>query len=147
MKRGQGAMEYLMTYGWAILVVLIVGIVLWKTGLFGTSATGQSGFNVLVPAEWKVAANTSALENNSKIIFRNVAGKTLTRLSFVIEKDGVSVGTVNPSVTALGPGREMTANFTADCTSGSSVKLDVEINYTSNGLSHTDNGIIYADCE
>jgi len=33
-KTGQGAMEYLMTYGWAILVVIIVGVVLWQMGLF-----------------------------------------------------------------------------------------------------------------
>jgi hypothetical protein len=31
--KGQGAMDYMMTYGWAILVVLIVGIVLWQLGV------------------------------------------------------------------------------------------------------------------
>lgn len=25
-KKGQGAMEYLMTYGWAIIVVMIAGL-------------------------------------------------------------------------------------------------------------------------
>ena len=34
-NKGQGAMEYLMTYGWAILVVMIVGVVLWQLGVFG----------------------------------------------------------------------------------------------------------------
>jgi hypothetical protein len=38
--RGQGAMEYLMTYGWAILVVMIIGVALWKMGVFGH--TGQT---------------------------------------------------------------------------------------------------------
>jgi hypothetical protein len=33
-RKGQGAMEYLMTYGWAILVVMIVGITLWQMGVF-----------------------------------------------------------------------------------------------------------------
>jgi uncharacterized protein (UPF0333 family) len=37
-SKGQGAMEYLMTYGWAILVVIIVGIVLWQSGVFGTGS-------------------------------------------------------------------------------------------------------------
>lgn len=33
-RKGQGAMEYLTTYGWAVLVVMIVGVVLWKMGIF-----------------------------------------------------------------------------------------------------------------
>jgi len=34
MNKGQGAMEILLTYGWAILVVIIVGVVLWQMGIF-----------------------------------------------------------------------------------------------------------------
>ncbi len=33
-KRGQGALEYLMTYGWALLIIAIAGLVLWKLGVF-----------------------------------------------------------------------------------------------------------------
>jgi len=32
-KKGQGAMEYLMTYGWAILIVLVAGVVLFQLGV------------------------------------------------------------------------------------------------------------------
>ncbi|MFZ2455633.1 MAG: hypothetical protein WAX07_04070 [Candidatus Altiarchaeia archaeon] len=35
-SRGQGALEYLTTYGWAILVVVIVGLVLYQAGVFNT---------------------------------------------------------------------------------------------------------------
>lgn len=28
-------MEYIMTYGWAVLVVIIVGVVMWQMGIFG----------------------------------------------------------------------------------------------------------------
>ena len=140
MKKGQGAMEYLMTYGWAILVVLIVGIVLWKTGLFGTSATGQSGFNVLVPAEWKISNGV----NQSTIVFRNVAGKTLSSVTVTLGTDGN--GTY--SLATVGPGKEVTlSNANATCTAGSSAEVNVSIGYTSNGIRHTDTGIIYADCE
>ena len=140
MKKGQGAMEYLMTYGWAILVVLIVGIVLWKTGLFGTRATGQSGFDVLIPAEWKISNGV----NQSTIIFRNVAGKTLSSVSVTLGTDGngtYSLGTV-------GPGKEVTlSNANATCTAGSSAEVNATITYTSNSIQHTDTGTIYADCE
>src|SRR3989344_9119339 len=33
-KRGQGAMEFLMTYGWAIIVVLVILSVLYFLGVF-----------------------------------------------------------------------------------------------------------------
>lgn len=50
-NRGQGAMEYLMTYGWAILVVMVVGIAMWQLGIFnmgGTTVT-STGFPKIKP--------------------------------------------------------------------------------------------------
>jgi hypothetical protein len=51
--RGQGALEYLMTYGWAILVILVVGVALWQMGVFSPPATqpGCSGFSQLMPLD------------------------------------------------------------------------------------------------
>ncbi len=37
-KKGQGAMEYLMNYSWAILIVLVVGMVLYQLGVFNTTS-------------------------------------------------------------------------------------------------------------
>lgn len=34
-RAGQSATEYLMTYGWAILAIVVVAGVLWNMGLFG----------------------------------------------------------------------------------------------------------------
>ncbi len=34
MKKGQAATEFLMTYGWAILAIVIVAAVLWNMGVF-----------------------------------------------------------------------------------------------------------------
>ena len=41
-KKSQSAMEYLMTYGWAILVVLIALAALFYMGVFDSSDVGQS---------------------------------------------------------------------------------------------------------
>ncbi len=43
MKKGQTAMEYLMTYGWAILIILIVGAVLAYYGIFNPAALTPKG--------------------------------------------------------------------------------------------------------
>jgi len=48
---GQGAMEYLMSYGWAILVVLVIGVTLWQLGIFSAapSTITSNGFPVIKP--------------------------------------------------------------------------------------------------
>ncbi|MBU4406050.1 MAG: hypothetical protein KKB24_00520 [Candidatus Altiarchaeota archaeon] len=65
--RGQGALEYIQTYAWAILVVLIVGVVLWQLGVFGphsgvNTATGFSKIKVLEPSIIYRAGTTDALD-------------------------------------------------------------------------------------
>jgi len=61
--RGQGAMEYLMTYGWAILVVVIVGVALWYMGVFnlGGSAKTMTGFGPVKPLSWGVMENAGGM--------------------------------------------------------------------------------------
>jgi len=49
---GQGAMEYLMSYGWAVLVVLVVGVTIWQLGVFsfgGTIPPTSTGFQAIKP--------------------------------------------------------------------------------------------------
>ena len=50
-KRSQSALEYMMTYGWAILIIVIVAVILYSMGIFNPSSslspsliTGLSGF-------------------------------------------------------------------------------------------------------
>ena len=51
-KTSQSALEYMMTYGWAILIIVIVAVVLYSFGIFTPSSfitpttTGFSGFQV-----------------------------------------------------------------------------------------------------
>ena len=48
-KKSQSALEYMMTYGWAILIIVIVAAVLYSFGIFSPSSsisatiTGFSG--------------------------------------------------------------------------------------------------------
>jgi hypothetical protein len=73
-KRGQGAMEYLMTYSWAILVVLAVGIVMWKLGVLnlgGTITTTSTGFPRIKPQLAITSCNTSGY---FRVTFTNGAG-------------------------------------------------------------------------
>jgi hypothetical protein len=48
-KKSQAAVEYLQTYGWAILVIVIIGIAIWKLGILGPykGVNTVSGFTVI----------------------------------------------------------------------------------------------------
>ena len=52
-NRGQATIEFLFTYGWAILIILIVALVVWQMGLFnigGRVQPGSSGFWGVTPS-------------------------------------------------------------------------------------------------
>lgn len=53
--RGQASLEFLMTYGWALLVIGVVMVVLWQWGLFtpqGTTKQTYMGFWGLMPVDY-----------------------------------------------------------------------------------------------
>ena len=77
-KKGQGAMEYLMTYSWAILVVMMVGIAMWQLGIFslgGTTATTSTGFNRIKPLLALAKMGTDGIFD---ITLTNGAGSTIS---------------------------------------------------------------------
>ena len=41
-RKGQGAMEYLMTYGWALLVIVVVGAALFALGVLNPTTYTQT---------------------------------------------------------------------------------------------------------
>ena len=49
-RRSQSALEYMMTYGWAILIIVIVAVILYSMGIFNPSSsitTTITGFQSL----------------------------------------------------------------------------------------------------
>lgn len=78
-RRGQGAMEYLTNYAWAILIVAVVGMVLYQMGLFNTS-TGSTyaDFSYLKP----MAAAVGYSNNGSfQSAFQNTVGAPIQIIS------------------------------------------------------------------
>jgi len=83
--KGQSAMEYLMTYGWAILVVMVVGIAMWQLGIFnmGSSATTMTGFPKLKPQLAGTGLTADGVFNG---VFTNGIG-TKIKIYQVVVKD------------------------------------------------------------
>ncbi|MEM2918393.1 MAG: hypothetical protein QXY62_02710 [Candidatus Altiarchaeota archaeon] len=70
-KKSQSAVEYLQTYGWAILVVLLIAIAIWQMGILTRSKVNiASGFTVIqiVPQSIKYIASGSRYDNFTFII-------------------------------------------------------------------------------
>jgi hypothetical protein len=102
---GQAAMEYIMTYGWAIMVVLIVGVLIWQLGLFhfGGSMVTPTGFAKLKPQLTGTGLSRSGVFTG---MFTNGCGTSL----FVT---GVRVVNVDSNTTLC---CSHTTGMPADCT-------------------------------
>jgi hypothetical protein len=84
MKKGQGAFEYMMSYGWAVLVIVVLAVVLWNLGVFNPSqATQATGFSVIRPVAWNFegagyGSGNTLYKTNATVAFSNIAGVDLT---------------------------------------------------------------------
>lgn len=127
-------MEYLMTYGWAILIVIIVAAALYALGVFnpatwaGSSVTGLSGFNV-PSGGWKLTSN-----GDFTMILKNQAGARINITDFqatygLTTRNSTAAGSGNATV--LAPNAQSTMIVTALGTpsSGTSYSVKVDITY------------------
>ncbi|MCX8166971.1 MAG: hypothetical protein N3E37_03915 [Candidatus Micrarchaeota archaeon] len=87
--KAQGAFEYMVSYGWAILIVIVLGILLFSLGVFNPSQTPTaSGFVYIRPISWSFSGG-EAHASNITIAFENVAGQNL-----VMWVNDTSVGSI-----------------------------------------------------
>ena len=146
MKKGQGAFEYIMTYGWAIIIVIIVGIILWNSGLFGQASEGTSGFNKIRPADYQFGTTGT----NSVIVWDNVAGQALRNVNITYDGDNSGTYDVQGYTGSVRAGKRVTdtVNITSlSCSAGDSAVVPVQISYKSEaGVTRTETGTIRGTC-
>jgi len=153
MKKAQSAMEYLMTYGWAILIVIIVAAALYALGIFNPATyTGSipTGFaNLGAPDEWVLDSNgdlsvvlSNRLPNQIEIMNISVsttAGSTNWNTLNCTGQDTdyftIGAGSIAlPSATAC-PDSDMAYSLNVGSqTSGATYTVDVTITYNAGGL-------------
>jgi len=82
MRKGQTAMEYLMTYGWAILIILIVGGLLVYYGVFslrpGASKTGFGQVDIVSPWDYNAAGQLRIRTQNNLGQSLNITAVNIT---------------------------------------------------------------------
>ena len=155
MKRGQGALEYLITYGWAILIIVIIGGALFALGVFNPSTWGTNkratGFSSLQIDDWKLSQ-----ASNLTLIVGNKFGREIT-VWIVNASRPETTGYCD--VIIAPPGEILTLDATGtqlaatdgDCLSGLNVgdsyTLSVQVVFAAGSLNHTDSGVITGKME
>ena len=127
-KKGQSALEYLVTYGWAILAIVIIAAVLWYFGIFNPSKWTESrqcgGMSAFSCIDYTV--------NSSDGITLSLGNKVGRQVVVYCESGNVTLN--------------LTAPATCDVTGSTSgaTQLDFSLTYydVSSGLEHEDSGFV-----
>ncbi len=130
-RKGQAALDFLMTYGWAIALVVIIAAVLFSLGVFdvsnflGSKASGFSGVSV---KGWQLA---SGANSTLTIMLSNQVGQAIT-----VNSVNVTINTATGTYTTpipLASGADST-QFTVSglgyVASGASYTAQVKIGYS-----------------
>ena len=140
MKRGQAALEFLMTYGWAILIVVVVVAALFAMNVFNPGAfIGEtaSGFASFTASGWSYSQ-----AGGVNITLGNKIGSqiTITNVDFI--SGGTTVSDASSNV--LGPNEEQAYSVAGlpALTQGAQYSAEVQITYTWQGQTKYDNGVI-----
>lgn len=143
-KKAQSAMEYLMSYGWAILILIILATAFYALGLFNPvtfAGRAVTGFQVLgTPIDWELRSASGNLTLNL-VNGRMAAPVTIYTITATINGQSTSY---NPPNLTVNPGasNEISFPITPVLATGSTYSVKIAIVYNSGGLNHTEIGTV-----
>ena len=128
-KRSQSALEYMMTYGWAILIIVIVAVILYSMGIFNPSSsisTTITGFSS-TPVSAAIFTNNGGLS----LSVENSVGYPIEITNITATSATGGKVTIRPNITLL-PGKSQVLVFSKIFTAanqGSHISTAVTITY------------------
>ncbi|EFD92880.1 MAG: hypothetical protein BJBARM5_0386 [Candidatus Parvarchaeum acidophilus ARMAN-5] len=135
-NRSQSALEYMMTYGWAILIIVIVAVILYSMGIFNPSSSISATITGFASAPVSSAICTS------NGVLRFAVGDTtsnIIKIKNITATIGSKTVTFTPNATidpnpTIAPGNTYTFSVPNVCPSaGTHFSAAVTINYTEPG--------------
>ncbi len=140
-RKSQAALEYLVTYGWAILAIVIVAAVLWYIGFFNPQQFANpkgkqcGGFSTVQCIDYTARAPDSV-----SIVFGNAAGSNIQDVRATI------LGFAVLCSAAVSQQGQFTCSV-GGLAFGPTDDIPVEVSYTSSmsGLVHTETGFVRAE--
>jgi hypothetical protein len=137
-RRGQAAVEFLMTYGWAILAAIIAIGVLAYFGVFspGKYITGSAVVNAPFYANaWNVQADTGGGSSGVVMELRNNGGEDYSIYNVGVSGCGTLDLSASPASVTAGSVYVATVDCAATLVAGDTFKGDITINYRKTGSS------------
>jgi len=131
-RKGQAALEYLMTYGWALIVIaIVVGVLIF---IISTPVAGVV-CNSSDPTKMILKQYTVTTEGTPReIVLQNATGGEITIASGTPSGDFGSIVELNPAASStVGGGGSLTISVVdcPDCnTEGNAISGSVRVNYT-----------------
>jgi len=156
-RKGQATLEYLATYGWAILILGVVGIVLWQMGVFTPPSPPPDcrGFSQIRPIDWKLLT-----DGTFEMIIINQANTKLNitagTISVEIENQGGAAcqtpGPISDEGITAGGSIQVTGYtncIPSTIASGEYYRAQITIPYlnAASGMTHNSVGVCWADVE
>ena len=143
-KRAQSALEYMMTYGWAILIIVIVAVILYSMGIFNPSSSITSslaGFSGLGSASAEVIPNSGIV-----LILGDNVGYDINITNITVSFDGKTATILPNNLVSVESLSKFFIPFSSITTS-SSYSFAVIVHYTEPGqilkADYTSKGTIY----
>ena len=155
MKKGQSTLEYLITYGWAILIIVVIAAILWYFGVFNPSRWAgkqATGFTRFVVDDFTVTNKTPDGLANVTMLMGSLNDKTITNITITACQIGDTCASVaNYSNNSWSPTERKTVtilNATNSTVSiGDDYRIQVNITYKLSGVQHVDSGFITGKVE
>ena len=143
-KKAQSGMEYLMSYGWVILILVIVAAAFYAIGVFSPltfAGRTVTGFQVLgTPVDWELGSA------NGNLTLKLVNGRFSTPVTIykiTAAVNGISTSYDTGELTLIpGASDEVTFPISPVLGKGSTYSIKVTMLYNSGGLNHTDIGTV-----
>lgn len=146
-KKTQSALEYLMTYGWAILIIVIVGAALFALGVFNPGET--TVLQVRGLTNFQISDALITADGNLSMVMGTRTGKTtaLNEIYYAVEGTECNTTVTTVSGSPLTPAGTkvitLVADPACDLNAGDRVMVDVKITYTvAGGLQKVDYGTL-----
>ncbi len=154
-KKAQGALEYLMTYGWALLIIVIIAGALYTLDIFNPQP--RTGFRVTGLGNFYVGDSKLNTTDFSVDLAPQTGKRTsITDIDWEVDTLETCNNTDNDLTdTNIGASEKatltLTANETAVCslTAGQEYNVDITVDYTvaRSSISHSEVGTITLKAE
>lgn len=126
MEKGQTALEYLITYGWAILVILVVLAVLWYYGIFNPAT--WAGTQVISGNQFQILDH-SLTTTSLDIVIGNKGSDTLQVTAIAVSGDVAFTGAITPKNLTGGGNTTFSVTLDTALTSGATVTYTIGFTY------------------